>query len=174
MQASVQFGTYVAKGTILHNYAHIFDLLTSLRRATDHPYLIVYGNSAPNHMIGGKPGNKAGPKIQDVCGLCQDAINDERDDEPKCVAKCGHAFHRDCLKDFMEDAAKLPSGGVGCPVCFSKLVVDLGEDDDDELTAKSSMKKTKAIEDIIKTPMKVVKRSSSGSPSPGSAKKIEV
>ena len=26
-----------------HNYAHIFDLLTSLRRAVDHPYLIVFG-----------------------------------------------------------------------------------------------------------------------------------
>lgn len=166
-QAQVQFGTYVQKGTILHNYAHIFDLLTSLRRAVDHPYLIVYGTKAMNHVIGGKTGKKLeSPKLEDICGLCQDAISEERDDEPKCVAKCKHTFHRDCLKEYLADAAELPSGGVGCPVCFTRLVVDLGEDDDgDELDGKSPMKKMKALDDAMRTPMKAMKRSSSASPS---------
>ena len=33
----VQYNTYATSGTVLHNYAHIFDLLTRLRQAVDHP-----------------------------------------------------------------------------------------------------------------------------------------
>jgi hypothetical protein len=36
------FDDYVTEGTLLNNYAHIFDLLTKMRQAVDHPYLIVY------------------------------------------------------------------------------------------------------------------------------------
>ncbi|RHZ18710.1 hypothetical protein DYB31_016113, partial [Aphanomyces astaci] len=35
-----QFNTYVSAGTLLNNYAHIFDLLIRLRQAVDHPYLV--------------------------------------------------------------------------------------------------------------------------------------
>ena len=31
-QSQAQFGTYVASGTVLNNYAHIFDLLIRLRQ----------------------------------------------------------------------------------------------------------------------------------------------
>lgn len=41
-----QFDTYVDRGTLLHNYAHIFDLLARLRQAVDHPYLVVHGGQA--------------------------------------------------------------------------------------------------------------------------------
>jgi DNA repair protein RAD16 len=34
---------YVDRGTLLHNYAHIFELLSRLRQAVDHPYLVVHG-----------------------------------------------------------------------------------------------------------------------------------
>merc|ERR1719353_1333935 len=42
-QTRSRFDTYVDKGTLLHNYAHIFELLARLRQAVDHPYLIVHG-----------------------------------------------------------------------------------------------------------------------------------
>lgn len=42
---------YVESGTILNNYAHIFDLLIRLRQAVNHPYLVVYSAS----------GNKSAP-----------------------------------------------------------------------------------------------------------------
>ena len=51
MQSQVKFNTYITSGTVLHNYAHIFDLLTSLRRAVDHPYLIVHGGAAASHRM---------------------------------------------------------------------------------------------------------------------------
>lgn len=48
---------YVDSGTVLNNYAHIFDLLIRLRQAVNHPYLVVYsasGNkSAPGAALGG-------------------------------------------------------------------------------------------------------------------------
>lgn len=34
--------TYVEQGTILNNYAHVFDLLLRLRQAVDHPYLVLH------------------------------------------------------------------------------------------------------------------------------------
>ena len=43
-QSRTKFDAYVQKGTLLHNYAHIFDLLARLRQACDHPYLVVHGN----------------------------------------------------------------------------------------------------------------------------------
>ncbi len=38
-QTKSSFDDYVAEGTLLNNYAHIFDLLTKMRQAVDHPYL---------------------------------------------------------------------------------------------------------------------------------------
>lgn len=32
-------------GTVLNNYAHIFDILIRLRQAVDHPYLVIYSES---------------------------------------------------------------------------------------------------------------------------------
>jgi hypothetical protein len=44
-QTNSKFNTYVAKGTLMHNYAHIFELLSKLRQAVDHPYLITCSDS---------------------------------------------------------------------------------------------------------------------------------
>ena len=41
------FGSYVESGTVLNNYAHIFDLLIRLRQAVCHPYLVVHSATAP-------------------------------------------------------------------------------------------------------------------------------
>lgn len=45
-QTKSSFDDYVAEGTLLNNYAHIFDLLTKMRQAVNHPYLIVYSKTA--------------------------------------------------------------------------------------------------------------------------------
>jgi DNA repair protein RAD16 len=46
-QSRAAFGGYVASGTLLNNYAHIFDLLIRLRQAVDHPYLVVHSATSP-------------------------------------------------------------------------------------------------------------------------------
>jgi len=154
MQSCIQFNTYVNSGTILHNYAHIFDLLTSLRRAVDHPYLIVHGGAAQSHKL--PDGAKLAPTLEDICGLCQDAISNDGE-EQKRVAKCGHAFHDDCIRTYLADAPELPSGGVGCPVCFTRMSIDLGDGGDSEneqdengsKDAATSSKKSKPTTNVV-------------------------
>jgi DNA repair protein RAD16 len=158
MQSCVKFDTYIQGGTILHNYAHIFDLLTSLRRAVDHPYLIVYGGGASSHKLPG--GVKMQPKLGSVCGLCQDDVLEDGE-EVKRTAKCGHCFHDECIRDYIADAPKLKGGGVGCPVCFTKLSIDLGDDnagsDDEGGKARKQATSTpprKRLRDTTLTPPK--------------------
>ena len=40
-----KFDGYVKKGSVLHNYAHIFELLSRLRQTCDHPYLVVHSRT---------------------------------------------------------------------------------------------------------------------------------
>merc|ERR1711865_1006207 len=51
-QQMIQFNTFCDKGTVLHNYAHIFDLLAKLRQAVDHPYLVVHSSSVKASLKG--------------------------------------------------------------------------------------------------------------------------
>ena len=44
-QSQAQFNTYLQSGTVLNNYAHIFDILIRLRQAVDHPYLVIYSDA---------------------------------------------------------------------------------------------------------------------------------
>jgi len=157
MQSCVRFDTYVQSGTLLHNYAHIFDLLTSLRRATDHPYLIVYGGGRSSHKLPDGSSLMDKPS-KDICALCQDDVVENSEEEPKRVAKCGHVFHDECIRDYMRDAPKLKSGGVGCPTCFTRLCIDLGDggnsEDEGDDAKKSKGRKGKASSSAVSTPMK--------------------
>jgi DNA repair protein RAD16 len=121
-QSILKFDTFAKSGTLLHNYAHIFDLLTRLRQALDHPYLIVYGADyvVPTAVNGG------GFAGRGICALCQDDIGDE----PRAVANCGHKFHSDCVKEYLQEAPQLPMGGCGCPSCFTPLTVKFEEEDE--------------------------------------------
>jgi len=70
-RSRASFDTYVSKGTLLHNYAHIFDLLARLRQAVNHPYLVVHGNyenkvDAEGNPIAKIPSRSSGSG--DVCG----------------------------------------------------------------------------------------------------------
>ena len=57
----------------MHNYAHIFELLSRLRQAVDHPYLVVYGNNSAAKAGAGKM-KRLKSKLEsqsgemDVCG----------------------------------------------------------------------------------------------------------
>lgn len=128
-QTETQFNTYVDQGTVLHNYAHIFDLLSRLRQAVDHPYLIVYGNLASQTKASAvylteaeTLPNDADLRQTDVCWLCQDAVDDP---EELCVTGCHHTFHRTCLQEYTASAPEDPTQQtLGCPKCFRALTVD--------------------------------------------------
>ncbi|CAD7955921.1 unnamed protein product [Amoebophrya sp. A120] len=130
MQTSTEFNTYVDKGTLLHNYAHVFDLIMRLRQAVDHPYLIIHGMGSIGQANMPSKSNKKENDSRMVCTLCQDIC------QKQVIAKCGHAFCTDCVTEYIEDAPEMEQGGVGCPACFAPLTVDLNpassNDDDDE------------------------------------------
>jgi DNA repair protein RAD16 len=109
-ESQAQFNTYVEEGTVMNNYAHIFDLLTRLRQAVDHPYLVVYSSSAMK-----KSGRLVDDAINDeqTCGLCHDPLEDP------VVTSCKHVFCKSCLIDFSASM-----GEVSCPLCSSLLTVD--------------------------------------------------
>ena len=127
-QSQAQFNTYVSSGTLLNNYAHIFDLLIRLRQAVDHPYLVIYSKSNPAlqlpnpvaSLVEEKPfstSESSSPDDEGSCAICHEGIEDG------VIAKCGHEFCRECVKEYIES---LPSGGEAtCPTCTKALTVDL-------------------------------------------------
>ena len=63
-ETRTQFAGYVRAGTVLNHYAHIFELLSRLRQAADHPFLVVH-----------KRASKENPGVY-VCGLCHDVCEE--------------------------------------------------------------------------------------------------
>ena len=113
-QSVAQFGAYVAAGTLLNNYAHIFDLLTRLRQATDHPYLVIAtkrddDDDAPGRQFEGEEGV--------VCGLCHE------DAEDSVRSECGHTFCRHCAAQYIETVA--PGAPTLCPTCRAPFSIEL-------------------------------------------------
>ncbi|VAH29639.1 unnamed protein product [Triticum turgidum subsp. durum] len=110
-QSCTQFDSYVVAGTLLNNYAHIFDLLTRLRQAVDHPYLVAFSKTAESQE--GCKNQQNGP-MESQCGICHELAEDV------VVTSCDHVFCKTCL---MEYSATL--GNVSCPSCSNPLTVDL-------------------------------------------------
>lgn len=114
-QSKVQFGSYVEAGTVLNNYAHIFDLLIRLRQAVNHPYLVIFSNTANNAAA------SISRNIQSLeyssCSLCRDPPEDP------VTADCGHTFCRMCAMDLLSDDAS--AGTCQCPACDTPLSINL-------------------------------------------------
>ncbi|CCW70891.1 unnamed protein product [Phytomonas sp. Hart1] len=107
-KCTAEFDTFVGKGTILHNYAHIFQLLSRLRQALDHPLLVMRGMNI-------------GPVVykKGLCGICGEGVEGEKTFK---AHPCRHTFHCLCLSQFLESA---PDRDYHCPICFVRINVDL-------------------------------------------------
>ncbi|PFH35129.1 SWI2/SNF2-containing protein RAD16 [Besnoitia besnoiti] len=133
-QTAIQFDAYVEAGTVLHNFAHIFDLLSRLRQAVDHPYLLIHGSLQPLDGSSLLPTASRKSVPTGVCALCQDDVLYE---DHLVEAGCGHAFHRACLREYVASAPVGPGlessseksekrkDVLGCPACYTPLTVDL-------------------------------------------------
>ncbi|KAL5730013.1 hypothetical protein ACHQM5_002892 [Ranunculus cassubicifolius] len=108
-ESQLQFNTYIEAGTLMNNYAHIFDLLTRLRQAADHPYLVIYSNSA----VSRSQTNANAYNGEQECGICHDPAEDQ------VVTSCEHVFCKACLTEY---AAAL--GHASCPSCSKPLTAD--------------------------------------------------
>ncbi|CAJ1956296.1 unnamed protein product [Sphenostylis stenocarpa] len=119
-------GRYIEANTLMNNYAHIFDLLTRLRQAVDHPYLVVYSQSAASRsavMI-------SNATVEQICGICHEHVED------LVVTSCEHSFCRACLIDYYSTSL----GQVSCPMCSKLLTVDLTPNKDVGDQAKTTIK----------------------------------
>jgi len=122
-QSVAQFDTYVQKGVVLNNYAHIFDLLTRLRQAVDHPYLVLH--SARAEMEDASALSAANPKAaarsivgDDVCAICHEVACDP------VAAQCRHVFCRACATDLIESMGD-EVASTQCPTCWRPLTINL-------------------------------------------------
>lgn len=124
-ESQAQFNTYIDAGTVMNNYAHIFDLLTRLRQAVDHPYLVEYSLTSME-----RKGKAVDTRNVMKCGLCHDP------DEDTVVTSCGHAFCKPCLIDFSASM-----GQNSCPTCSKPLTVDFTANKDwKEHSSKTTIK----------------------------------
>ncbi|KAL1209582.1 Helicase-like transcription factor CHR28 [Cardamine amara subsp. amara] len=122
--SQAEFNTYIQAGTLMNNYAHIFDLLTRLRQAVDHPYLVVYSKSS------GANANLLDEKKNEECGLCHDLAEDY------IVTSCEHVFCKACLIDFSTSLGK-----ATCPTCSKPLTADwTTKADTDHQASKTTLK----------------------------------
>ncbi|KAG0210473.1 DNA repair protein rad16 [Mortierella sp. GBA30] len=101
-----KFSTYVEQGTVLNNYANIFELLTKMRQMVDHPDLVLKKV---------KPGEVGLPETL-VCSICQEEAEDP------IVSKCHHLFCREDADQYITSSSvEAPE----CPVCHIPLTIDL-------------------------------------------------
>ncbi|XP_059450691.1 ATP-dependent helicase rhp16-like isoform X1 [Corylus avellana] len=115
-ESQAQFNTYVQAGTLMNNYAHIFELLTRLRQAVDHPYLVVYSRTAA--LRSGNMVNN--DNSERVCGICHHPAEDPRDTASEhfllnavligVYASLGQAFCSSCSNLFTVDSPKNGDG----------------------------------------------------------------
>lgn len=124
-QTKSSFDDYVGEGTLLNNYAHIFDLLTKMRQAVDHPYLIVY-----NTKNNGKFATPGAPVVANGtidCEICHEPPTD------RVVSSCcGAAFCRSCVVDFMSPSLEnMSSEGLRCPSCRDPFSIDVNQTSSD-------------------------------------------
>eukprot|EP00963_Diacronema_lutheri_P002930 scaffold239_cov382-Pavlova_lutheri.AAC.5 len=117
-QSQSQFDTYVRTGTLLNNYAHIFDLLIRLRQAVNHPYLVVHSQTAINAIPA--DGSLDAKRAQGEYGAC--AVCSEEAEDP-VMSGCNHMFCRSCAQSLLESCANV--GVMGCPTCDAPLSIDL-------------------------------------------------
>lgn len=138
-QSQAQYGNYVAAGTLVNNYAHIFGLLMRLRQSVNHPYLVVHSATANDSTVDNDNKTQSG-----VCGICHDPIEDYVE------STCHHTFCRLCITEYMTDndglqvwlmqkmqnsefylslAEAFFIAQVTCPVCQQPLSIALTEND---------------------------------------------
>jgi len=121
-QTKSSFNDYVESGTLLNNYAHIFDLLIRMRQSVDHPYLVVYSkkNTTSQISLTGEAPAIANGSV--VCDLCHEPPTN------RVVSTCcGVAFCRSCVLEYMATSNSLAaaSSNLTCPSCREAFSIDL-------------------------------------------------
>jgi DNA repair protein RAD16 len=125
-QTKSSFEDYVAEGTLLNNYAHIFDLLTRMRQAVDHPYLIVHSQRSNVQQSGAQANAACAAAAAAVangsieCEICHEPFTD------RVLSSCCKAgFCRGCVLEYLTTAGG--DDNTPCPSCRAPFTIDLNQ-----------------------------------------------
>ncbi|KAJ1907873.1 DNA repair protein rad16, partial [Coemansia sp. IMI 209127] len=105
-------GTFGRNGTILNNYANVFELITRMRLAANHPDLLRLKVDAKARI-----GNDTTDTL--VCSIC----NEEAEDP--IMSRCKHVFCRVDAQMYVNSAGDDAENNVQCPTCFAEFKIDL-------------------------------------------------
>ncbi|XP_055803769.1 ATP-dependent helicase rhp16-like [Solanum dulcamara] len=105
---------YIQAGILMNNYAHIFYLLTRMRKAVNHPYLVEYSSTTLDRS--GSTNNVG--YVEQPYGLCHNPVEDP------VVTSCIHVFCKLYLIDFSATVEQL-----SCPSCSKLITVDFTAND---------------------------------------------
>ena len=160
-QSQAQFNTYLLSGTVLNNYAHIFDILIRLRQAVDHPYLVIYSDARVvsknesniflqnNNQINDNQLNKNDDndnddrndvkKESDLCYICHEPIIDT------VSANCGHHYCLTCIVEYINTIKNIDNAIDMFDDYHNNNSIDHddGDDDYDDDDGDQSKKKKK-------------------------------
>lgn len=105
-----KFSTYVEHGTVLNNYANIFELLMKMRQCSNHPDLVLKRDKTGAQQL--------------VCVVCNEPPEDA------IMSSCRHIFCRECCVQYLEsfvEEGTMQMKTPNCPRCFATLTVDLSQ-----------------------------------------------
>jgi DNA repair protein RAD16 len=122
-QTKSSFDDYVAEGTLLNNYAHIFDLLTKMRQAVDHPYLIVHSKINSIRQAGQRAASVSNGSTD--CAMCHEPPTN------RIVSSCcSGALCRSCVIEYLAGAG---GENTPCPSCAAPFSIDLNQSASDDV-----------------------------------------
>lgn len=139
-QSQAQFNTYVQAGTILNNYAHIFDILIRLRQAVDHPYLVIYNNSiqtSSESFLNNLDSSDENLNLMQIetsvvdfgevnsifCEFCHETPIDLCSND-----KCEHHYCVDCVMEYINTLNDSEINGKTCIAVCPKCTIPLNVD----------------------------------------------
>ncbi|KAI9505438.1 DNA repair protein rad16 [Coemansia spiralis] len=105
-----EFDTYAHHGTVLNNYANIFELITRMRLAANHPDLLRLKIDS-DARVGADESDTL------VCTIC----NEEAEDP--IMSRCKHVFCRVDAQMYINSAEE--SAVLRCPMCYALFEIDL-------------------------------------------------
>ena len=121
-QTTSSFNEYVTEGTLLNNYAHIFDLLMRMRQAVCHPYLVVHSKNGVSSNANASNATALYRAVD--CALCNETPTD-------CVVStcCQTAFCKSCVMEYMEVSAGVRNdeNSLQCPSCRNPFTIDINQ-----------------------------------------------
>mmetsp|Transcript_48689 Transcript_48689/g.58937 ORF Transcript_48689/g.58937 Transcript_48689/m.58937 type:complete len:553 (+) Transcript_48689:458-2116(+) len=129
-QTKSSFDDYVTDGTLLNNYAHIFDLLIRMRQSVDHPYLVLFTKSKNRNVATlTNTTTVQQPAISNgtiTCDICHEEPTN------RIVSTCcQQGYCRACVMEYLSTSAGIGNEGSAtpCPSCRAPFSIDLNQAD---------------------------------------------